>query len=123
MRFGSALIAVGVWNFVSSSRPWPSGVRIIAMSTPDAVEPDDAVHPTSLDRRLALQLQTKFDEERDRSVEVVDDDDDVVHPLNRHGPSLPIRGRSLFQELPGRISRVVDSTEDVRDRSARRGPG
>jgi tetratricopeptide (TPR) repeat protein len=22
------LTAVGVWNFVSSSRPWPSGVRI-----------------------------------------------------------------------------------------------
>src|SRR5579863_6938898 len=30
---GSALIAAGVWNFVSSSRPWPSGVRIMAMST------------------------------------------------------------------------------------------
>jgi hypothetical protein len=30
---GSALTAVGAWNFVSSSRPWPSGIRIIAMST------------------------------------------------------------------------------------------
>ena len=30
--FGSALVAVGVWNLVSSTRPWPSGVRIIAMS-------------------------------------------------------------------------------------------
>jgi hypothetical protein len=30
--FGSALSAVGLRNFVSSTRPWPSGVRIIAMS-------------------------------------------------------------------------------------------
>ena len=52
----------------------------------DAVEPDDAVHPTSLDRRLALQLHTKFDEERDSSLEVVDNDADVVHPPNRHVP-------------------------------------
>jgi hypothetical protein len=29
---GSALTAAGVRNFVSSGRPWPSGVRIIAMS-------------------------------------------------------------------------------------------
>ncbi|MDT7782410.1 MAG: hypothetical protein QOF58_829, partial [Pseudonocardiales bacterium] len=29
---GSALTAGGVWNFASSTRPWPSGVRIIAMS-------------------------------------------------------------------------------------------
>ena len=53
----------------------------------DAVEPDDTVHPTSLDRRLALQLHTKFDKERYSSLEVVDDDADVVHPLNRHGGS------------------------------------
>jgi hypothetical protein len=30
---GSEPTAVGVWNFISSSRPWPSGVRIIATST------------------------------------------------------------------------------------------
>jgi hypothetical protein len=29
----------------------------------DAVEPDDAVRPTPLDCRLALQLQTNFDKE------------------------------------------------------------
>jgi hypothetical protein len=33
----------------------------------DAVEPGDAVHPTSPERRLALQLQTKFDTGTDRS--------------------------------------------------------
>ena len=53
---------------------------------PDVVEPDDVVHPTSFDRRLSLQLHTKFDKERDGSLEVVDNDADVVHPLNRHGP-------------------------------------
>src|SRR5512133_360590 len=54
---------------------------------PDVVERVDAVHPTSLDRRHALQLHTKFDKERDSSLEVVDDDAHVVHPLNRHGGS------------------------------------
>ena len=46
--FGS-LTAVGVWNFVSSS-------RAVAVRSPhpcdvdsDIVEPDDAVHPTPLD--------------------------------------------------------------------------
>jgi hypothetical protein len=32
---------------------------------PDVVKPDDPVHPRSLDRHLALQLQTELDEERD----------------------------------------------------------
>src|SRR5215510_438210 len=30
--FGSTLTAAGAWNLSSSSRPWPSGVRIIAIS-------------------------------------------------------------------------------------------
>jgi len=46
----------------------------------DTVEPDDAVYPPSLDSHLALQLQTKFDKERGNSLEVVDNDEDVVHP-------------------------------------------
>jgi hypothetical protein len=54
---------------------------------PDVVDPDDALHPTSLDGRLALQLHAEFDEERDNGVKAVDNDEDVVHPLNRHaGP-------------------------------------
>jgi hypothetical protein len=39
----------------------------------DTVESDDAVHPPSLDCRLALQLQTEFDEEHGSGLEVVDD--------------------------------------------------
>ena len=50
----------------------------------DAVEPDDAVHPTPLVRRLAFQLHTEFGEERFGSLEVVDDDENIVHPLKRH---------------------------------------
>src|SRR3712207_6334268 len=50
----------------------------------DVVEPDDAVHPTPLDRRLAFQLHTEFGEERFGSLKVVDNDENVVHPLNRH---------------------------------------
>ena len=46
----------------------------------DAVEPDDAVYPLSLNFRLTFQLQTKFDKERDSSLEVSDKDSDVVHP-------------------------------------------
>src|SRR5438067_11120631 len=46
----------------------------------DVVEPDDAVHPTPLDRRLAFQLHTEFGEERFGSLEVVDNDENVVQP-------------------------------------------
>jgi hypothetical protein len=52
----------------------------------DVVEPDDAVHPTPLVRRVALQLHAEFGEERFGSFEVVDNDENVVHPLNRHIP-------------------------------------
>jgi hypothetical protein len=56
----------------------------------DAVEPDDAVHPTSLDWHLALQLQAKFDKESDSSCEVVDNNAYVVHPSDRHVPTLGV---------------------------------
>ncbi len=49
----------------------------------DVVEPDDRVHPTSLNWRRALQLHTEFDKERSSSLKVVDDDASVVRPLNR----------------------------------------
>src|SRR5688500_13136147 len=44
-----------------------------------AIEPDDAVDPRSLDGRLALKLQTKFGKEHDRNLEVVDNNENVVH--------------------------------------------
>jgi hypothetical protein len=56
----------GVWNFVSSSRPWPSGGLHDRDFCPDAVEPRDAIHPPALDRPLALQLESELDEELSR---------------------------------------------------------
>src|SRR5437764_695188 len=52
----------------------------------DVVEPDGAVHPRPLDLRLAFQLHAEFGEERFGSLEVVDNDENVVHPQNRHIP-------------------------------------
>jgi hypothetical protein len=83
---GSALTAVGVWNLVSSSRPWPSGVRIIAMSTRTSSSPTTRSTQRPSTGASPLQLHTKFDKERNSSLKVVDNDADVVHPLNRHTP-------------------------------------
>jgi hypothetical protein len=58
----------------SSIPPWPSGGPHHGDLASDAFEPDEAVHRLSLDGRLALELQAKLSEERDRSLEVVDDD-------------------------------------------------
>src|SRR5581483_5402840 len=44
-----------------------------------AVEPDDAVRPRPLDRRLALELHAELGEEGLGGLEVVDDDEDAVH--------------------------------------------
>src|SRR5829696_5801289 len=38
---------------------------------PDVVEPDHTVHRLPLDWHLTLELQTKFDKERDSSVKVL----------------------------------------------------
>jgi hypothetical protein len=35
----SDVLVAGVWNFISSSRPWPSGVRSIATSTRTSSSP------------------------------------------------------------------------------------
>jgi hypothetical protein len=44
------------------------------------------------DGLLALELEAQFDEERLGAFEVVDNDEDVVHPLKRHVlPSLTSR--------------------------------
>jgi hypothetical protein len=49
----------------------------------NAVQPDELVHPSTLDCCLAVQFQAKFDKERNSSFKVVDDDAHMVHPLNR----------------------------------------
>lgn len=50
----------------------------------DAVQPDELVHPFTLDCCLALQFQAQFDEERDSSREILDDNADLIHPVDRH---------------------------------------
>jgi hypothetical protein len=51
---------------------------------PDAVQSDSAVRPQAFDLPLAFQLHAELGEECDGGVQVVDDDGDVVHPLNGH---------------------------------------
>src|SRR3712207_3982798 len=80
----------------------------------DAVEPDDTVNPTSLDGCLALQLHTKFGKERGSGLKIVDDDEDVVHPPNRHGGSpSSSRGPSWPLVSPGRSQgHILDTRHD-----------
>ena len=51
---------------------------------PDAVESDGTVRPEALDLRLAFQFHAELGEESDGGIQVVDDDANVVHPLNGH---------------------------------------
>ena len=51
---------------------------------PSALEPYDAVHPITIDRRLAPRRESERGEERRLACEVLDDDADVFHPLARH---------------------------------------
>lgn len=50
----------------------------------EAVEPDEPVHPVTLDCRLALRFQAHFDEERDSGREILDHNANVIHSVNRH---------------------------------------
>jgi len=50
----------------------------------DAVQPDELVHPFTLDCCLALQFQAQFDEERDSSREILDHNAGVIQPVDRH---------------------------------------
>jgi hypothetical protein len=50
----------------------------------DAFEPAEAVHRGALDRHLAFHRHSEVGEECDGSCEVLHDDTDVVHSLNRH---------------------------------------
>src|SRR5215213_9580240 len=98
---GSALTAGGVWNFASSIRPWPPHHGDVGT---DVVEPDDLVDPRPLVGRLAFQLHAQFGEERFGRLEVVDNDENVVHPLNRHR-SPRVVGRARRGPSPGERSR------------------
>jgi hypothetical protein len=66
------------------------------------LSPDQAPDRRPFDCRLALQLEAQFDEERLDGFEIVDNDEDVVHPFKRHIlPSLA----SLLMPEPTEIDR------------------
>src|SRR6184192_2199368 len=67
----------------------------------NVLEPDQAVDRRSLDLRLAFELKAEFDEERLGRLEVVDNDENVVHPLNRHVLTLLVAGPAI--SLGGRV--------------------
>jgi hypothetical protein len=67
------------------------------------VEPDDSSRPASFDRHPAFQLHAEFGEEGDGGVEVVDDDADVVHALNRDAPRVGAGAASVAVTVPSRI--------------------
>jgi hypothetical protein len=52
------------------------------------------------DCRLALELEVQFDEERLGGFEIIDNDEDVVHPFQRH--ILPFLASLLMPVLAAR---------------------
>jgi hypothetical protein len=69
---------------------------------PDAVESDGAVRNEAFDLSLAFQFHAELGEERDGGVQVVDDDGDVVHPLNGHvSEHMTAASRQCGAEGPG----------------------
>ncbi len=61
---------------------------------PSSLEPNDAIHPAALVRCLAFQLESELNEERRGGRKVIDDDADMVHPLDRHA-GCPRTNRTL----------------------------
>ena len=56
---------------------------------PDIREPDQLPDRRPFDGLLALEREAQFDEERLDGFEIVDNDEDVVHPFQRHIRSAP----------------------------------
>jgi hypothetical protein len=67
---------------------------------PDIFEPDQVPDRRPFDGLLALELEAQFDEERLNGFEIVDNDEDVVHPFKRH--ILPSLASPLMPVLAAR---------------------
>ena len=74
----------------------------------DAFEPAEAVHPGPLDRHLALKRHAEGGEEGDGGPEVVDDDGDMVHSLDRHVPRIRQATRDDQGRLFSRVGRLTN---------------
>jgi hypothetical protein len=84
----------------SSSRPWPSGVRIIAIDALIA-QSHDTSGAFSCDHGPSFELEAELAKEINRCSEVIDDDSYVVHPFERHRSS-------GFHLLQHQVRRFVD---------------
>src|SRR6266568_9648198 len=103
----------------------------------DALESHDAVHPITVDRPLAEQLESELDEERRRGREVVDHDAHVLHALDGHALLLRCGATIVAPSHRGlRRSRILDigprrnspascvrSSSRCRDNRSPRNPG
>src|SRR5438309_688916 len=83
---------------------------------PDILEPDQAPYQRPFDCRLALELEAQFDEERLDGFEIVDNDENVVHPFNRH--IFPFIVSLLMPVMP----HVASNDQAQRTRPAEFGP-
>ena len=111
---GALLVATGVWNVDSSTRPWPSGVRTTAMSARTPSSPTSWSAHSALDRCLALQFQAQCDEERDSSREILDHNADVIHPADRHATQSGVSSTtSIIQPRPAAARCLASSESQV----------
>ncbi len=82
---------------------------------PDILEPDQASDQRPFDCRLALELEAQFEEERLGGFEIVDNDEDVVHPFKRH--ILPSLASLLMPVLAARAVNIPSPPRSVQRRS------
>ena len=75
-------------NRESSSRLWPSGVRVIGDLDAHVGQTGDAPRPVSVDRGSPFELEAELGKESDSRIERLHDDADVVHPWERHAATL-----------------------------------
>jgi len=66
----------------------------------DAFEPVEAIHPGAFDRHLAFERHAEGGEEGNGGWEIIDDDADMIHPLDRHDPSLARSGAAGRRSRP-----------------------
>jgi hypothetical protein len=116
---GAMLVATGVWNVDSSTRPWPSGGPHDGDVRSDAVQPDELVHPFTLDGCLALQFQAQLDEERDSSREILDHNAGVIHPVDRHATQSRFGADCPVPELRRPVEAPIGGLQAASERSER----
>jgi hypothetical protein len=80
----------------------------MAMSIWTPSSPQRRSTPAPLDRHLALKRHAEGGEEGDSDREVVNDDADVVHSLDRHVPSIRQAAHDDLGRLFSRVGRLTN---------------